>query len=158
MTSALSCRCGTNVKDNAAELPLGRSFESTLVLLAPSQTHLTRACADHESSTELRMNHLAAMLIDSSGIDGCSAWRRRKRRCAVHVQKLRGRLNLAPESARQDKGARHCARFNSLSARDFVRHRSISSRVPQVYGIPHRRWHCRVPSPIEPYTVLSSPI
>jgi len=49
------------------------------------------------------MNHLATMRIHDSSIDSWDAQRVRKRRRLLHVQKLRGRLSLPPESAKQDK-------------------------------------------------------
>jgi hypothetical protein len=48
------------------------------------------------------MNHLATMRNYRSSIDRWNARRVRKRRGLFHVQKLRGRLFLPPESARQD--------------------------------------------------------
>jgi hypothetical protein len=58
------------------------------------------------------MNHLATMRIHDSSIDSWDARRVRKRRRVFHVQKLRGRLSLPPESAKQDisRGTRHGVR------------------------------------------------
>ena len=144
MTSALSCRCGSDVEVIAIKRTMRCPFESTRRALAPSQAHLTRACADAASSTELRMNHLATTMLDEGHADhSSSAWRRRKRRRPRHVQKLRGRLFLPPESARQDgrrrtqgassdclhESSRRTARWCSVPALRRLARSSANGRV-----------------------------
>jgi hypothetical protein len=71
------------------------------------------------------MNHLATLLFGGSQIDAWTARRLRKRRRRFHVQKLRGRLNLAPESARQDKEDWHHGCRLSCLHMYLARHQGI---------------------------------